>query len=201
MWCNYFNGPQNSIHAVSLFLQKDIGFRLMPAFKTPSKIPYSDVNIGKGTAHPPRWTTDSTVAEVTSIQLEFRELSRLTQDPQYQVLFLSFFLLLLFYLFIFIYIYIYIYIYILIKSLKALSVLILFDKIFRPLFLECSGGGDQTGSPIGGKAWRSGTHVHQHKHWEIHTSRGLDAGGPCGQLLRVPAQTVATGRQERDWVS
>lgn len=57
----------------------------MPAFKTPSKIPFSDVNIGKGTAHPPRWTTDSTVAEVTSIQLEFRELSRLTQDPQYQV--------------------------------------------------------------------------------------------------------------------
>lgn len=57
----------------------------MPAFNTPSKIPYSDVNIGAGTAHPPRWTSDSTVAEVTSIQLEFRELSRLTQDPRYQV--------------------------------------------------------------------------------------------------------------------
>lgn len=66
-------------------LQKDIGSRLMPAFNTPSKIPYSDVNIGKGTAHPPRWTSDSTVAEVTSIQLEFRELSRLTEEPQYQV--------------------------------------------------------------------------------------------------------------------
>lgn len=57
----------------------------MPAFKTPSKIPYSDVNIGRGTAHPPRWTSDSTVAEVTSIQLEFRELSRLTGDEKYQV--------------------------------------------------------------------------------------------------------------------
>ncbi|XP_051806649.1 endoplasmic reticulum mannosyl-oligosaccharide 1,2-alpha-mannosidase-like [Acanthochromis polyacanthus] len=70
----------------TLFLDKakDIGYRLMPAFNTPSKIPYSDVNIGKGTAHPPRWTSDSTVAEVTSIQLEFRELSRLTQEPQYQ---------------------------------------------------------------------------------------------------------------------
>lgn len=66
-------------------LQIDIGTRLMPAFNTPSKIPYSDVNIGAGTAHPPRWTSDSTVAEVTSIQLEFRELSRLTQDPRYQV--------------------------------------------------------------------------------------------------------------------
>lgn len=71
--------------SVVLFLQKDLGSRLMPAFKTPSKIPFSDVNIGKGTAHPPRWTSDSTVAEVTSVQLEFRELSRLTQDPQYQV--------------------------------------------------------------------------------------------------------------------
>uniref|UniRef100_A0A1A8LIZ7 alpha-1,2-Mannosidase n=2 Tax=Nothobranchius pienaari TaxID=704102 RepID=A0A1A8LIZ7_9TELE len=69
-----------------LFLEKakDIGSRLMPAFKTPSKIPFSDVNIGMGTAHPPRWTSDSTLAEVTSIQLEFRELSHLTQDPQYQ---------------------------------------------------------------------------------------------------------------------
>ncbi|XP_076836167.1 endoplasmic reticulum mannosyl-oligosaccharide 1,2-alpha-mannosidase [Brachyhypopomus gauderio] len=70
----------------ALFLDKakDIGSRLMPAFNTPSRIPFSDVNLGKGTAHPPRWTADSTVAEVTSIQLEFRELSRLTQDPQYQ---------------------------------------------------------------------------------------------------------------------
>ncbi|KAM7393225.1 hypothetical protein PAMA_008055 [Pampus argenteus] len=70
----------------NLFLDKakDLGSRLMPAFRTPSKIPFSDVNIGKGTAHPPRWTSDSTLAEVTSIQLEFRELSRLTQDPLYQ---------------------------------------------------------------------------------------------------------------------
>ncbi|KAJ0057622.1 hypothetical protein NL108_011100, partial [Boleophthalmus pectinirostris] len=69
-----------------LFLNKakDLGSRLMPAFRTPSKIPFSDVNLGKGTAHPPRWTADSTLAEVTSVQLEFRELSRLTQDPQYQ---------------------------------------------------------------------------------------------------------------------
>ncbi|XP_052412262.1 endoplasmic reticulum mannosyl-oligosaccharide 1,2-alpha-mannosidase-like [Carassius gibelio] len=71
----------------SLFLEKakDIGSRLMPAFNTASKIPYSDVNIGKGTAHPPQWTSDSTVAEVTSIQLEFRELSRLTGDPKYKL--------------------------------------------------------------------------------------------------------------------
>ncbi|XP_003473009.1 endoplasmic reticulum mannosyl-oligosaccharide 1,2-alpha-mannosidase isoform X1 [Cavia porcellus] len=70
----------------SLFLRKaeDFGNRLMPAFATPSKIPYSDVNIGTGVAHPPRWTSDSTVAEVTSIQLEFRELSRLTGNKKFQ---------------------------------------------------------------------------------------------------------------------
>ncbi|XP_061460118.1 endoplasmic reticulum mannosyl-oligosaccharide 1,2-alpha-mannosidase isoform X2 [Rhineura floridana] len=70
----------------SLFLEKakDIGSRLMPAFNTPSRIPFSDVNIGRGTAHPPRWTSDSTVAEVTSIQLEFRELSRLTGEDKFQ---------------------------------------------------------------------------------------------------------------------
>ncbi|XP_041094446.1 endoplasmic reticulum mannosyl-oligosaccharide 1,2-alpha-mannosidase-like [Polyodon spathula] len=69
-----------------LFLEKakDIGTRLMPAFNTPSKIPYSDVNLGRGTAHPPRWTSDSTVAEVTSIQLEFRDLSQTTGDSQFQ---------------------------------------------------------------------------------------------------------------------
>uniref|UniRef100_A0A8C0SE76 alpha-1,2-Mannosidase n=1 Tax=Canis lupus familiaris TaxID=9615 RepID=A0A8C0SE76_CANLF len=69
-----------------LFLRKaeDFGNRLMPAFQTPSKIPYSDVNIGTGAAHPPRWTSDSTVAEVTSIQLEFRELSRLTGSKKFQ---------------------------------------------------------------------------------------------------------------------
>lgn len=65
--------------------QEDLGNRLMPAFQTPSKIPYSDVNIGTGVAHPPWWTSDSTVAEVTSIQLEFRELSRLTGVKKFQV--------------------------------------------------------------------------------------------------------------------
>ncbi|XP_037706815.1 endoplasmic reticulum mannosyl-oligosaccharide 1,2-alpha-mannosidase isoform X2 [Choloepus didactylus] len=70
----------------SLFLEKaeDLGNRLMPAFKTPSKVPYSDVNLGTGIAHPPRWTSDSSVAEVTSIQLEFRELSRLTGVEKFQ---------------------------------------------------------------------------------------------------------------------
>ncbi|XP_006918189.1 endoplasmic reticulum mannosyl-oligosaccharide 1,2-alpha-mannosidase isoform X4 [Pteropus alecto] len=70
----------------ALFLQKaeDLGNRLLPAFRTPSKIPYSDVNLGTGVARPPRWTSDSTVAKVTSIQLEFRELSRLTGATKFR---------------------------------------------------------------------------------------------------------------------
>ncbi|XP_036095180.1 endoplasmic reticulum mannosyl-oligosaccharide 1,2-alpha-mannosidase isoform X1 [Rousettus aegyptiacus] len=70
----------------ALFLQKaeDLGNRLLPAFRTPSKVPYSDVNLGTGVARPPRWTSDSTVAEVTSIQLEFRELSRLTGATKFR---------------------------------------------------------------------------------------------------------------------
>ncbi|KAM9207469.1 endoplasmic reticulum mannosyl-oligosaccharide 1,2-alpha-mannosidase-like [Dugong dugon] len=63
-----------------LFLEKDkdLGNRLMSAFRTSSKIPYSVVNIGTGNAHSFSWNSHSSVAEVTSIQLEFRELSRLT---------------------------------------------------------------------------------------------------------------------------
>lgn len=76
---------QESLTHRCVVYQEDFGNRLMPAFRTPSKIPYSFVNIGTGVAHPPRWTSDSTVAEVTSIQLEFRELSRLTGDKKFQV--------------------------------------------------------------------------------------------------------------------
>lgn len=76
---------QESLTRRCVVYQEDFGNRLMPAFQTPSKIPYSDVNIGTGVAHPPRWTSDSTVAEVTSIQLEFRELSRLTGVKKFQV--------------------------------------------------------------------------------------------------------------------
>lgn len=67
------------------FLQRDLGERLMPAFSSPSGIPYSDVNLGKRTAHPPEWSHYSTTAEVCTVQLEFRELSRATKDPQFEV--------------------------------------------------------------------------------------------------------------------
>lgn len=58
---------------------------MMPAFSTSSGVPYSDVNLGTKTAHGPKWGPDSSTSEVTSIQLEFRDLSRSTGDPKFEV--------------------------------------------------------------------------------------------------------------------
>ena len=71
-------------------LQIDIGDRLLPAFKTNSEIPFSDVNLLTGRAHAPRWGPDSSTSEVTSIQLEFIDLSRVTDDAKYEVRLLLF---------------------------------------------------------------------------------------------------------------
>lgn len=82
-------GPNNNTKVTFLyivpFLQRDLGERLMPAFGSLSGIPFSDVNLGTGTAHPPEWSHYSTTAEVSTVQLEFRELSRATKDPQFEV--------------------------------------------------------------------------------------------------------------------
>ncbi|XP_031845965.1 alpha-Mannosidase class I b [Nomia melanderi] len=69
-----------------IFLNKaaQLGDRLMPAFSTTSNVPYSDVNLGTNTAHSPKWGPDSSTSEVTSIQLEFRDLSRNTGEPKYE---------------------------------------------------------------------------------------------------------------------
>lgn len=69
-----------------LFLNKakDVADRMMPAFNTNSGVPFSDVNLKTGKAHAPRWGPDSSTAEVTSIQLEFRDLSHITGDSKYK---------------------------------------------------------------------------------------------------------------------
>lgn len=70
-----------------VFLDKavDLGQRLMPCFtKSPSPIPFSDVNLASHTAHSPRWSPDSSTSEVTTLQLEFRALSRASMDPKYE---------------------------------------------------------------------------------------------------------------------
>lgn len=56
----------------------------MPAFNSPSGIPFSDVNPATMMAHSPKWSPDSSTSEVTTIQLEFRDLSRITHDPTFE---------------------------------------------------------------------------------------------------------------------
>jgi len=58
----------------------------MPCFtKSPSPIPYSDVNLISHMAHSPKWSPDSSTAEVSTIQLEFRDLSRSTGTQNFEV--------------------------------------------------------------------------------------------------------------------
>ena len=47
-------------------------------------IPYSDLHLRTSRGHAPKWSPDSSVSEVTTIQLEFRDLSRCTNDEQYE---------------------------------------------------------------------------------------------------------------------
>lgn len=69
-----------------VFLRKavDLGDRLLPAFNPGSNIPYADVNLLTHSAHAPRWGPDSSVSEVTTIQLEFKDLSYTTGDSKYK---------------------------------------------------------------------------------------------------------------------
>lgn len=61
----------------------------MPGFRSSSGVPYSDVNLQTGHAHAPTWGQDSTVSEISTVQLEFRDLSRITGDSKYEVNFSS----------------------------------------------------------------------------------------------------------------
>lgn len=65
-------------------LQVDLGNRLLPCFNSPSGIPYSDINLATLNAHSPKWSPDSSTSEVTTIQLEFRDLARSTGDENYE---------------------------------------------------------------------------------------------------------------------
>lgn len=61
-----------------------MGDRLLPAFHTPTGIPYSDVNLQTGDAHSPSWTSQSAVSEVATIQLEFKDLAWASNNQTYE---------------------------------------------------------------------------------------------------------------------
>ncbi|KAJ6808283.1 mannosyl-oligosaccharide 1,2-alpha-mannosidase MNS1-like [Iris pallida] len=70
-----------------IFLEKakDISDRLLPAWDTPSGIPYNRINLANGNAHNPGWTGgDSILADSGTEQLEFIALSQRTGDLKYQ---------------------------------------------------------------------------------------------------------------------
>uniref|UniRef100_A0AC35GN67 Alpha-1,2-Mannosidase n=1 Tax=Panagrolaimus sp. PS1159 TaxID=55785 RepID=A0AC35GN67_9BILA len=69
-----------------LFLTKaeDIGSRLIGALNAPSPIPFSDVNLQTRKGKQPSWGGESSLSEVSSIQLEFRDLSRALGNDTYE---------------------------------------------------------------------------------------------------------------------
>lgn len=69
-----------------MFLRKavDLGNRLLPCFNSPSGIPYSDVNLKQMIAQSPTWLPDSSTSEVTTLQLEFRDLSRACGNSSFE---------------------------------------------------------------------------------------------------------------------
>ncbi|KAL9247224.1 hypothetical protein vseg_020677 [Gypsophila vaccaria] len=70
-----------------IFLEKarDIADRLLPAWDTPTGIPYNVINLAHGRPRNPGWTRgDSILADSGTEQLEFIALSQRTGDPKYQ---------------------------------------------------------------------------------------------------------------------
>ncbi|KAK6059979.1 glycosyl hydrolase family 47 [Cooperia oncophora] len=70
-----------------MFVSKaeDLAGRLMGAFtNSKSAIPLSDVNLKTSKAKSPPWSSESSLSEVTSLQLEFRDLSRVTGKRIYE---------------------------------------------------------------------------------------------------------------------
>ncbi len=57
---------------------------MLHSFSSTSNIPYSDINLYSLKAHAPRWGPDSSVSEVTTLQLEFKELTQLTGFTKYK---------------------------------------------------------------------------------------------------------------------
>ncbi|KAK7291856.1 hypothetical protein RIF29_07343 [Crotalaria pallida] len=70
-----------------VFLEKakDLADKLLPAWNTPSGIPFNRINLAYGNVNNPRWQRgNSILADSGSEQLEFIALSQRSKDPKYQ---------------------------------------------------------------------------------------------------------------------
>ncbi|CAF3163335.1 unnamed protein product [Rotaria sp. Silwood2] len=72
--------------ADEMFLKRaiELGDRLLLNFDTPSSLPLAEINIKRKIASAYRWTSNSATAEVGTVQLEMRDLSRVTGDRLYE---------------------------------------------------------------------------------------------------------------------
>jgi len=69
-----------------MFLDKarELGEKLLGAFRLPSGLPMATVNLATGAAEPPQWTSGGLIlAEIGTFQMEFKALSRHTGDPKW----------------------------------------------------------------------------------------------------------------------
>ena len=63
----------------------DIGDRLYYCYRSgSSKVPFSDVNLKHRTSKSPVWFVESSTSEISTIQIEFRDLSRTVGDSKYE---------------------------------------------------------------------------------------------------------------------
>ncbi|RNA09413.1 endoplasmic reticulum mannosyl-oligosaccharide 1-2-alpha-mannosidase-like [Brachionus plicatilis] len=74
------------LSAETVFLEKayEFGNRSLPAFDTKSSIPYSDLNLMRQKAKSPSWTSDSSLSEVSTLSIEYNDLTYLTGDKRFE---------------------------------------------------------------------------------------------------------------------
>jgi len=78
-----------SAHSLSgrqIFLDnaRRLGDNMLPAFNSPNGFPKGTVDVGTGEAKSHGWISSAILAEVATVQVEFRYLSHHTGDPKYQ---------------------------------------------------------------------------------------------------------------------
>ncbi len=64
-----------------------MGDRLLVNFNTPTGLPLAEINIKRKVPSGYRWTSDSALSEVGTVQIEMRDLSRVSGDKKYEVRF------------------------------------------------------------------------------------------------------------------
>ncbi|CAF3977131.1 unnamed protein product [Adineta steineri] len=74
------------LSADDIFLQRaiELGDRLFINFNTPTRLPLAEINIKRKAASGYRWTSDSALSEVGTVQIEMRDLSRVSGEKKYE---------------------------------------------------------------------------------------------------------------------